>query len=743
MKSSLTILLVLLLSSSNSFAQVTGTWRHFTNSNGVNCMVPDGRYLWLGTDGGLVKYDRTVDTFVVLTPWNSGLPALQVSGMFRDKEGGIWIRAFNSAWVRLLNGVWKPTNVPIGVSVVCADSAGRVWMGGGGGLAKLDNGTWTIYTDSTSPLSGNLILSLSADRSGNVWILTDNQHDTLHASLLKTDGDTYWEGHNIQSDHSFDTTAGLGSVFAARDGSIWLRTGDKYSSILYHVHASIWDTITIQPKGGMFNSVTGMAEDATGLWICDENGAGHFDGKNWTVLDSTTGFPFSWPRNMIAEEGEVWFVAPLGVPDGTGITSPAGLARYSGGKWKRYDSLSNCALRGDNIGAMTVDNVGRYWFGEANGTRLSSFDEAKWTGFDSLTADGISANTFNALAADSSGNVWMSLAAGAGLVKFNGTSHQRFDIDTLVPHPDTIPPFSHFSYALACEKNGTLWVGTSPPGWSGLAKFDGKTWTPYQMVNSPIPDINISSIAIDHQGNIWIATSFGGIARFDGVSDWKIFNASNSAIPSDRVWKVVVAPNGDVWIATQGGAAKWDGTAWTSYAGQNPIAPSDLATVDADSHGNIWFGSVSSHVAGGVSMFDGSKWTMFSTVNSQVGSNTIRDIMPGKNGEMWIGTYDAGVVEYIPSTTSSVSRNSTATGSNILCYPNPLSAHCLIKFSSVTPNAVLHLTDLLGHEVRHIWQGTNGEHRIEFSAKGLAAGHYQISLLDGENSSSMPIEVRK
>jgi ligand-binding sensor domain-containing protein len=49
----------------------------------------------------------------------------------------------------------------------------------------------------------------------------------------------------------------------------------------------------------------------------------------------------------------------------------------------------------------------------------------------------------------------------------------------------------------------------------------------YEKWNSGLPDNAVYAIAIDGQGNKWIGTYGGGLAKFDGVR-WTVYNTSNS-----------------------------------------------------------------------------------------------------------------------------------------------------------------------------------------------------------------------
>ena len=55
----------------------------------------------------------------------------------------------------------------------------------------------------------------------------------------------------------------------------------------------------------------------------------------------------------------------------------------------------------------------------------------------------------------------------------------------------------------------------------GLAKSDGANWTGYNTADSGLPCNSVKCIAIDAQGNKWIATA-RGLVRFDGP-DWTVY----------------------------------------------------------------------------------------------------------------------------------------------------------------------------------------------------------------------------
>ncbi len=82
-------------------------------------------------------------------------------------------------------------------------------------------------------------------------------------------------------------------------------------------------------------------------------------------------------------------------------------------------------------------------------------------------------------------------------------------------------------WLLSIDANGNKWIGTYG---GGLAKFDGTTWTTYNTANSGLPNNYVRAIAIDANGNKWIGTYGGGLAKFDGTT-WTTYNTANSGLP--------------------------------------------------------------------------------------------------------------------------------------------------------------------------------------------------------------------
>ena len=195
-------------------------------------------------------------------------------------------------------------------------------------------------------------------------------------------------------------------------------------------------------------------------------------------------------------------------------------------------------------------------------------------------------------------------------------------------------------HGIAIDGNGNKWILTLG---GGLAKYDGTNWNIYNTSNSGLPNNYTHAIAIDGTGNKWIGTPCCGLGKYDGTN-WTVYNISNSGLPDNNVYVIVTDGNGNKWIGTRGGGiAKYDGSTWTVYNTSNSGLPGNwIDAIAIESNGNMWIGTTFN----GLAKFDGTNWTVYDIYNSGLPSNWVEAIAIDSNGNKWIGTYGAGIAKY-------------------------------------------------------------------------------------------------
>jgi signal transduction histidine kinase/ligand-binding sensor domain-containing protein len=131
--------------------------------------------------------------------------------------------------------------------------------------------------------------------------------------------------------------------------------------------------------------------------------------------------------------------------------------------------------------------------------------------------------------------------------------------------------------------------------------------------------------------------------------DFEHFSLGEGLV-SDVVMALERDATGRLWIGTQLGLTRYDGAQMRTF---NRLAQSTGSLTDdyiraleedASNPGAMWVGTSS----GGVSRFDPmtERFSTFTTRNSELASDEIRDLQSSADGTLWIGTSNAGLSRY-------------------------------------------------------------------------------------------------
>ena len=546
---------------------------------------------------------------------SNALPSIDIHAVTFDKQGGVWVGTggglskFDGKKWTTYNTVNSgiPTNY---VTSVVIDLQGNKWIGtepyydgstyNGGGLAKFDGATWTVYNTSNSGLPSNNVKSIAIDGSGNKWIGTD-------AGLVKFDDTTWTVINNLPSKN-------INAITIDKSGNKWIGTESGVAKF-DGTNITIYNKLN---SGLPDNVVMSIAIDGSGnKWIGTLNGGlAKFNGTNWVVYTtSNSGLPDNYVRSTAIDDSENKWIGTWG-----------GLAKLEGDTWYVYNH-SNSGLPENFISAIAIDSSGNKWIGTAN-SGLSEFDNINWSVFTYTNLELLD-NRVTSIAIDDSGNKW--IGTGGGLSLFDGSAWIDYTTSN-----SGLPSF--YVSSIVIDGSGNKWIGT----WDGgIAKFDGTTWTVYNTTNSGLPDNYVMSLTIDGLGNKWIGTLRGGLAKFDGTN-WTVYTTSNSGLPDNDVRSIAIDGSGNKWIGTWGGLAKFDGTYWTVYNTSNSGLPDNyINSIAIDGLGNKWIGTSNT---GGLAKFDDKIWTVYTNSNSGLTSNWVNSIAIDDSGNMWIGTM--GLVKF-------------------------------------------------------------------------------------------------
>ncbi|MCC6607858.1 MAG: carboxypeptidase regulatory-like domain-containing protein [Anaerolineae bacterium] len=601
----------------------SGNWINYTNGNSIKAIATEGNFLWVGTTGGVVRWDLTSDDYIKYITAD-GLADNYVQSVAIDNTGDKWFGTRDGGVSKFDGTTWTTYTTDDGlmsnyVSAIAIDGAGNKWFGTLSGVSKFDGATWTTYTTADGLMDNNVV-SIAIDNVGNKWF------GTRSGGVSKFDGTTWT---------TYTTTDGL------VNNTVWTiaidSAGDKWFGTYGGVSkfdGTTWTSYTAS-NGLVQNWVWSIAIDNMGnKWFGTSGGVSKFDGTTWTKWTTLNGLSSNIvAANSIAIDGagNKWFG-----------TNSDGINKFDDMTWTTFVTVNEPA---DNqINAIAVDSTGDKWFGTYGG--VSKLSEESWTTY--TTADGLAHNYVYAIEVDSAGNKWF--GTNGGVSKFDGTTWTTYtEADGLV---------NNYVSAIAIDSVGNKWFGTN----GGVSKFDGTEWTSYTTADG-LADNWVTSIAIDSAGNKWFGThsdleGAARVSKFDGTTWTSYYNADG--LVGYWINATAIDGAGNIWFGTISGTSKFDGTTWTSYHVSDGSNGEIVYAIAVDSANNKWFGTSS-----GASKFDESTLTVY-TISDGLADSSVTAVTIDNAGNKWFGT-SSGVSVLLGSETStaySISGQVTDTNNN-------------------------------------------------------------------------------
>lgn len=254
-----------------------------------------------------------------------------------------------------------------------------------------------------------------------------------------------------------------------------------------------------------------------------------------------------------------------------------GVSMYNGSTWTTYNT-SNSGILSDYITCIEEDHNGDMWFGTNNGISFLT-DGTSWSYFQ----DTETAYYINTIKRDNQGWVWVG-TDGQGYMYYDGTSlylstpNEYAELDVI--------------YTIEEDKSGNIWLGTD----LGILIWDRSGWS-WQSVESSLGSNRIWSLFCDSKGNMWIGArggEFTGYSKDMTVYPVPLFNGDLPAYIKD----IFEDKKGDIWFATWfDGLIRYNGVYCEAFKEYNGFPENDVQTLAEDKDGNIWAGTYSEGLA--------------------------------------------------------------------------------------------------------------------------------------------------
>lgn len=321
----------------------------------VKSIFADGDAVWVGTSGGVVRYDINKDAYQ-LYDVKSGLLA---NGIFHlSRINGRLVAGTYGGGMAILNEdesaekQWKIYNVPEGLAdafvydVLKADN-GDIWIATWSGAnrvrgGKLDDPSqWDTFTvrNTHGGLPNDWVYGLHKGKDGTIWFATEGG--------LAEFKDNAWRNWQHKD--------GLGAAYEKVQGQIQYKN-DPAKISEHHARQKVEYGLQDVDVAYNPNYIVALLVDRRGIVWCGTWGGGlaRFDGENWINYTVSEGLPSNHVFMLHEDpQNRLW------------VGTSNGLVRKEGDNFVTYTTKNG--LFANNVFSMASDDNGQFWIGSYGG----------------------------------------------------------------------------------------------------------------------------------------------------------------------------------------------------------------------------------------------------------------------------------------------------------------------------------------------------------------------------------------
>ena len=298
---------------------------------------------------------------------------------------------------------------------------------------------------------------------------------------------------------------------------------------------------------------------------------------------------------------------------------------------------------GKNIDFIFQDKNDHYWFA-TNGEGAYRYDGKAIIRF--TEKDGLCSNFVWSIAEDSNGHLWFTTRDG--ICSFNGSKFANY---TNV--------IKSAAYGKLRYKKGGLFFGHL----NGLCFYDGASFTNFAIhppgykppAHTVYRPYEVYCTLVDKAGRVWFGTQEKGVCVYDGTT-FSFIDGKDLDGPAVR--SIYQDRNGILWFGNNGGGLfRYDGTTLRNITEEKKLTNHEFLkqkklvdkqgslarvfAINEDEDGNLWIGTVDA----GVWKYDGTHLTNY-TIKDGLSGNAVYVIYKDKKGKLWFVTNGEAVFQF-------------------------------------------------------------------------------------------------
>ncbi|ABE54983.1 ATP-binding region, ATPase-like protein [Shewanella denitrificans OS217] len=556
---------------------------HSLANNAIRSLFVDSDdWLWIGTKGGLHRYDPVSEQLSLIA--NSA--DLNIISIMALDTHTLVIGSRNHGLFYLQPNSTRLSPVPLlgsaaaafqqtTLRVVKAAPDGRLWLGTNEGLFTLDTHhnlteiSWPTSAGSDSSKINDILLLEPHSSRSHLPSRDIPSRDT--AALIATSHGLYhvtstgqilrhWRQDNLDPKalpHNI-----VNRLIRDSRGHIWLASQGGLSR--FDIARSQFETFRQQADYNTSlgaNDVLSLYEDnQANLWIGTVTSGVdrvHLSSLNFGLYYATKDNAQCLSNNnlydvLMSSNGELWLSAY-----GKGlhkITWPDGPC-----SWYQADTNNQNRISSNNISGNSLfeDNQSQIWFG-SNRSALNQITPTSQTikhFYPGQSPAGLSSSSVRKIVAEANGDLWMA-TDGGGLNQyrsdsqtFSQLSHDKYKNQTLS---------SHYLYDLVLDSR-YLWIATET---AGLDRLDLKTKTVQNFGRATRGEIGtpkkIYSLIDDNDGHLWLGTLGEGLVKFNKEDFTSEYYTTEHGLANNTIYALEQDSAGMLWLASNRGISKFN-----------------------------------------------------------------------------------------------------------------------------------------------------------------------------------------
>ena len=474
----------------------------------VNCIYQtQSGYIWVGTDGGLYRYNGK--EFKIFNLWDTDKDDVYlINQLFQDTSGRLWIATNNyglfyikgSDIQHFSNDYYHGVKC---VNDVCEGKDGVIYVATAYGLYTADpsEGSLHLLPDTTGHNVKDIALAgedLWGLESGGRFFRVNQDGQTLYYNTV---------------DYTPDD---ISCLYGLEDGSVYFGT---VGTDILHMQKSLQYEVLSSGREG----INSLYDDGERLFVCADSGIGYFNRKGEFAALYDTAISKYFSSMIMDYEGNYWFAS-----------NRMGILLLGQSKFRSFNHRYGMESTGTNC---IAEFDGSKYIGTDDGLQIL---DGKMKPVENELTEYLSGAAVRDVMRDSRGNIWVSTSRKYGVICY--TPKQEIRV------------FSRSGTLLTNQINSTLElrdksIAVATEEGISIIGTDDKLIRNYSTENG-MDNANIMCMYQDEDGKLYAGSDGNGMYVIDGDN---VQHFTEDDQLTSNVVTCITPGDGGLWIGTDNG----------------------------------------------------------------------------------------------------------------------------------------------------------------------------------------------